>query len=143
VHDQPAIIPSKGPPLFGGAKVLLWGQTYEVGRVDGPIGRTGAVPLRKPGELVPRSYEIRGADLEGELAALEPGRIGPALAWSETLDHQGPKPTRNRLAADSRRGRSTARRHHDPREAYRDSSPDHRDPADAAIRVRRRCGARR
>ncbi len=31
---------------------------------------------------------LTGADLEGELAALEPGRIGPALAWSETLDQQ-------------------------------------------------------
>lgn len=56
--------------------------------MDGPVSRTGAVPQRKPGELVPRSYELRDADPEGKLAALEPGRIGPGLARSETLDQK-------------------------------------------------------
>ncbi len=51
VRDQPAIIPSKGPPLFGGAKVHMWGQSDEVGHVAGPNDRTDAVPLRKAGEL--------------------------------------------------------------------------------------------
>ncbi len=72
VREERALVPTKGPPLFTGQRLLLGKRVMEVGRLDGPIAATGAVPLRSPGMLGPTGMDLRESGLGEELAALEP-----------------------------------------------------------------------